>query len=385
VKNGTETDVDCGGGTCAGCAATKACTVAADCQSSVCNAGVCLAPTCNDGVQNGTETGLDCGGPCQYCPRALLVATGPFTFLAEYTAGSWVPTLTSEASSDEPGVALAADGTGLAVIRGASDALRTAQYAGSWSLFTGLGAGATTRARPSVCPLGVTFHGFDYKYYFAPWVAGAFGPVEQVGAGGVQAFGPVGPDSAQVGSEAWTAYFDGLGGANVLSVRMRTAGAWTTATTLPANEFQVSPSLASTSGGPMLAWRRSPDAQVMYATQAGGAWTAPAPITNAFTNDRVALTATATGALLAFRGLDGMLYTATWAGGAWSAPAPFSTPNVSISASPAASRGIRGDIAELAWLSGGVAYHARLTGSGWTVPTLVGGSGLTGVAITSGP
>jgi hypothetical protein len=41
VKNGTETDVDCGGLDCAKCALGKICLVATDCASSVCSGGKC--------------------------------------------------------------------------------------------------------------------------------------------------------------------------------------------------------------------------------------------------------------------------------------------------------------------------------------------------------
>ena len=65
AKNGTETDVDCGG-SCGKCADTKTCAVAADCTSVVCDAGTkkCLAPLCTDTVKNGTESDVDCGGSC---------------------------------------------------------------------------------------------------------------------------------------------------------------------------------------------------------------------------------------------------------------------------------------------------------------------------------
>ena len=63
VKNGNETDVDCGGGTCTGCANGKSCNGGSDCASGLCSGGVCAAPpTCTDGVKNGNETDVDCGG-----------------------------------------------------------------------------------------------------------------------------------------------------------------------------------------------------------------------------------------------------------------------------------------------------------------------------------
>lgn len=45
VKNGTESDVDCGGASCAGCDLTKACTSNTDCASGLCAGGECAATT----------------------------------------------------------------------------------------------------------------------------------------------------------------------------------------------------------------------------------------------------------------------------------------------------------------------------------------------------
>ena len=67
VKDGGETDVDCGG-TCVPCALGKTCTRLTDCATGTCVSGVCVtAPTCSDGVKNGRETDVDCGGFCQVC------------------------------------------------------------------------------------------------------------------------------------------------------------------------------------------------------------------------------------------------------------------------------------------------------------------------------
>lgn len=65
VKNGSETDVDCGGGAPTNaptCGTNGACLVAGDCDSGVCTANKCKAATSSDNVQNGTETDKDCGG-----------------------------------------------------------------------------------------------------------------------------------------------------------------------------------------------------------------------------------------------------------------------------------------------------------------------------------
>lgn len=68
VKNGTETDVDCGGPLCAACPVGFGCGANQDCKSQVCEGGKCVAPTCMDNVQNGQETYIDCGGPdCLPC------------------------------------------------------------------------------------------------------------------------------------------------------------------------------------------------------------------------------------------------------------------------------------------------------------------------------
>jgi len=67
VKNGAETGVDCGGGTCLRCGDGLGCALATDCTSGVCDTGTCRAAACGDGVRNGAETDVDCGGLCGPC------------------------------------------------------------------------------------------------------------------------------------------------------------------------------------------------------------------------------------------------------------------------------------------------------------------------------
>ena len=62
VKNGDETDLDCGGSSAPKCVGGKACKIPNDCASGACNNNVCGPSSPNDGVKNGDETDIDCGG-----------------------------------------------------------------------------------------------------------------------------------------------------------------------------------------------------------------------------------------------------------------------------------------------------------------------------------
>jgi hypothetical protein len=67
TKNGTETDVDCGGAQCSGCPTGKKCSSDMDCDPGPCLGGICNA--CADTVKNGLETDVDCGG--SQCPKCV--------------------------------------------------------------------------------------------------------------------------------------------------------------------------------------------------------------------------------------------------------------------------------------------------------------------------
>jgi hypothetical protein len=68
VKDSLETDIDCGGAACSACGSGKACIVPDDCTGKACVNGTCsMATTCADGKKNAQETAVDCGGPL--CPK----------------------------------------------------------------------------------------------------------------------------------------------------------------------------------------------------------------------------------------------------------------------------------------------------------------------------
>jgi hypothetical protein len=70
IRNGTETDVDCGG-VCPQCGADAGCLLNSDCMTGFCHAAVkhCTGSACADGVKDGQETDVDCGGggACDVC------------------------------------------------------------------------------------------------------------------------------------------------------------------------------------------------------------------------------------------------------------------------------------------------------------------------------
>ena len=67
IKDGSETDVDCGGD-CDGCDSGDSCNAGADCASDVCSSeSICESSSCSDRIKNGDETDVDCGGDCPDC------------------------------------------------------------------------------------------------------------------------------------------------------------------------------------------------------------------------------------------------------------------------------------------------------------------------------
>jgi hypothetical protein len=69
IRDGKESDVDCGGPDCGACGAGDKCGVDGDCDTMLCALGVCVTAGCHDGHKDGKETDVDCGGPvCVGCP-----------------------------------------------------------------------------------------------------------------------------------------------------------------------------------------------------------------------------------------------------------------------------------------------------------------------------
>lgn len=69
LLDGQETDIDCGGPECGPCANGETCSIDDDCTALFCHptTQTCEQPSCSDGFSNGDETGVDCGGTCGAC------------------------------------------------------------------------------------------------------------------------------------------------------------------------------------------------------------------------------------------------------------------------------------------------------------------------------
>ena len=67
LRNGAESDTDCGGGCVTLCKTGAHCNTEADCATGSCSGNKCQPASCMDRVANGSETGVDCGGTCAPC------------------------------------------------------------------------------------------------------------------------------------------------------------------------------------------------------------------------------------------------------------------------------------------------------------------------------
>jgi hypothetical protein len=89
IRNGDETGLDCGGGTCGSCNLGDSCKVDSDCDDSTCTRGVCTAFACANGVLDELETDVDCGGgTCRKCAGGRICRVDSDCFGGNCVAGA---------------------------------------------------------------------------------------------------------------------------------------------------------------------------------------------------------------------------------------------------------------------------------------------------------
>lgn len=336
------------------------------------------------------------GGAPQPTETAIVLAGAAASALtADYHPGeAWSTGMLAQGTSHAPAAALLGASDGVGLIRASADGslLFTKYASGSFSAPLAIGNLAKSMDAPSMVAwngvAAVAYHKADFKHYFALYqgpMAGWSPVAEPILANNIHSFGPSAPRIAIVQGDVVIAYAGDNG--NLYDQR-RVNGAWESANGHGVDgTITLSPSIVGIDAGPheaMIAYVRSSDTQVMYTVRTNGAWSAPAPVPDSFTNDPVALAATpAGGVALAFRGTNSMLYTCLYTPGnnpPWSLPASF---GATVPVPPALAPGIGGAEAEMVLVSAGQAQHSRLIGGAWSAATPIGAGADVGAAIAS--
>jgi hypothetical protein len=315
-----------------------------------------------------------------------------------HAASGWTTSAITDATNDGPAVTLTSATTGIGLIRSTANSgeLRSLTWSpGAWSTTAALGAGITTRATPSLAAsaglVSAAFQGDNFKHYYAAYLASWNPTAEAVGGSASQSFGPSQPTIAALGMSAVVAF---AGNDGDLYDQTRSSGAWSAADGHGVGgTVSLTPTIVAMTAGPdlMIVYIRKTDSRVLYTTRTNGVWSLPPAVTdmNALSGDPVSVAALPGGAaVMAYRGLDGNVYWSRYTMGAatpWSPPAALATPNFATPSSPAVTAGLGGMDAEMVFVDGatGGVKHARLMGTSWSAPAVVGGNGLTHVGASS--
>jgi hypothetical protein len=93
VLDNQETDIDCGGPNCSPCGPGGRCVANRDCTTGVCAGGLCavVVSGCSDGVKDGNETDVDCGGSCPPCAAGKVCAVNADCVPGECTGNICTP------------------------------------------------------------------------------------------------------------------------------------------------------------------------------------------------------------------------------------------------------------------------------------------------------
>jgi hypothetical protein len=370
--------------------------------STVTGTGGASSSTGGGGASTSSGSGGG-GGVASYSIALLGGGTAPYG--AAYDGSAWSGANITGASLDAPSLVLLSSGEAVGLVRGGSlDALQFTSFAaGSWSAWAAVGT-STTRAAPSLVSAGASVHAVlhdtSFMHAYAAYDGAAWSPTNEglTPGGGSQSFGPSAPRVALVGGEPVTVF---AGNDETLYAQTRSGGAWQAAVPVAGSNIFDPPAITALSSGAELLVvyinhqpappPNAEDKKLYYATRTSGVWSAPQKISDqVFAVEPPTITALAGGeALIAFRGTDNKGYTVRYTPGAtpWGAPTPIGNPNPDIASPPGVASGSGTFVAELAYVdaASGAAHHVRHDATGWGTATLVGGSGLTHVAIASAP
>ena len=362
---------------------------------------VCKAAQCNDEIKNGGETDVDCGGPlCSICPTVLLLAggnTGPNGNLggAYTSATGWTLTPLAGVTVEGTDVAFTSANLGVGLLRYTkigdpqdNQLKYTTWDKGTWTPVAQV-SNFTTSSWPSLDAASTTaqamFRGMDGKHYYTSFANGVWSGAQDSGT-----TGPVAGDVAALGDNAVFLYKNQ--NSNQLFFANRTGGAWGPGTFLSGvnQSTTIPPVLHTTKSGAselLGMWSRTDTNRIRSAYRTGGMWPAvgfDVPPNTVTTTARISMvTGFGGNVALVYRGMDSKLYAVAYVAQAnfWLGPVQM-TGNPTISGTPAISEGVGAAVAEVAFISGGQLYHSRfLADFTFTNPVLIGGNDIRSVSL----
>lgn len=365
-------------------------------QGGIGGAGGMASSSGTGGAGGGCAMPSGCGGAgCPPCSSLVLLATGTLGGItAKFEAASgWSTGVTTETSSDVPGLAFASTGVGVGVLRAAdkNDQLRFAAYKDGFGAFSGVGPGISAQAAPSAAAsadaIHVAFLGTDDKHYYASYKTGWLPSAEPVIANGVHSFGFTPASIAATSEEVVLAY---MGSDGKAYDQVRKAGVWSPSTVHGTGSLSGPPAVVALPTGPefLVVFSVQPKGPLQWMSRGLGIWTAPAPIAGTPAAEPALVALPSGAAVLVYR--DTSTNALSWArfdAGVWSAPKPVASQPLAYATSrPALAPGVVDAEAELAFVDPlGTVFHCRLKDDAFSAPTSVGGTGLKVVALAKSP
>ena len=392
IKDGNETDVDCGG-SCPGCADTRACNTGADCAGGTCSSNVCVTP------------GL-----------LLLASGGSGTTGAMFISATqkWI-VQTTYPSTQCASVALTrlSNGGGVGLCNNGTNVILGTEYPGIGTNWTSaLTVGESAKSPPGGVPAMTSFGTTAYAALLnAPGV-----PMFGVESGGVWNWTNVSASGATYESDlalTWApetdagtyvgAWIDATGVLRIPSSN----GSWGNPDVQgSAANPAYSPSLSTVGTGgsaaALVAYTDNADGgnNIWYSPESSSQnWHVVMIATSPAAASGPVLGPTPAGTMLVYLAQDTTLHYAVYSGASWSPISPVfplldGGASVPVSGRPSLAIGTGANVlAEMAYASNGAIFHTRYTtnvGTGlsaWSTPVQVtpaGGSYST-VAIASGP
>lgn len=382
---------------------------------------VCQTPSCTDGIKNGTESDVDCGGMSGgvTCPACTLLLFGgdaarfmTASLPVDVMSPVWSTNVANGTRTDVP-VALtmpnSAYGVGLIRDTQATNKLRYVKWsAGVWGAFTDLGMttvvpfGAPSLAASEGQALAAYRETTTNKLFYSRFDGTTWNPIHDLAhtLTSMNASTALVPNIAgTAGGDAWMTYNEVNGANHDVTIRQRSSGVWGSPVVLnTTGGVAVAPEVITlTNGELMTAYITSAAVQVKTRRRnTAGTWLTETALGGG-TAANMATAAPITlaplpngGAIIAYRNASNnrpmfAIWNAT--NSTWSIPTEVNTDSVATSIS--VTRGMGGFVAEMAYIdnTSGNAKHTRYNGTIWSTPTTLGAANedLTSVSIAAPP